>query len=52
MTRRAPTRSGSKFYERRIHAHANPNLHEFAAADIVTPKAFPDLKIAVAEIFE
>jgi Uma2 family endonuclease len=25
---------------------------EFAAADIVTPKAFPDLKIAVGEIFE
>jgi Uma2 family endonuclease len=24
---------------------------EFAAADIVTPKAFPDLKIAVGEIF-
>jgi Uma2 family endonuclease len=24
---------------------------EFAAADIVTPKAFPDLTIAVAEIF-
>jgi Uma2 family endonuclease len=43
---------------KRIFTHGEPGTKgyarklEFAAAEIVTPKAFPDLKIAVGEIFE